>query len=240
MDPVTPAEIDPPANVLLVHEHQCETDICESLCHGVDSSADLRVSFADKQPERPDPDCVPGHVGLLTVGDVLLEETPDSASDFDAPVVVDTVRDPTDLAAIGVAVSRFCKHWADEDLGVCFDSLDSLLRHTPPKTVFEFTYVLATRLSSVDAYAHFHFDPRHHEDRVVSTFGTIFDAVVAEEGSEGSVPEATDDEVAALLAEWSETDEDGAAATDDTGEFVFEQAMAAEATDEDVARLLGR
>ena len=234
MEPATPSAIDPPANVLLVHETQCEPAVCPDLCHDTGATADLKVSFADNRPERPDPNAVTGRVGLLTVGDVLVADTAESARDFDERVVVDTVRDPTDLSGIGVAVSRFCKHWSDEQLTVCFDSLDALLRSTPPKDVFQFAHVLTNRLSSVDAYAHFHFDPTRHDDRVVSTFGEIFDAVVAEEGSEESLPEATDEEVADLLAAWTEEAHDGSA-----GEFEFADEPSTEATDEDIARLLG-
>jgi len=100
------------------------------------------------------------------------------------------VTDPTDLSAIGVAVSRFCKHWDETggEITVCFDSLDALLRHSSPKEVFQFAHVLTNRLSSVDAYAHFHFDPTRHEDRVVSTFGTVFDAVVADDDTDEVAP----------------------------------------------------
>ena len=236
MEPETPAAIDPPANVLLVHATQCESAACDELCHDTGATADLRISFADRRPDRPDPDAVSGKVGLLTVGDVLIEDTAESAADFRDSVVVDTVRDPTDLSAIGVAVSRFCKHWSDDRLTVCFDSLDALLRSTPAKDVFQFAHVLTNRLASVGAYAHFHFDPTRHEDRVVSTFGTLFDAVVAEEGSEESLPEATDEEVADLLAAWN----DGVDDSTTTGGFEFESELepSTEATDEDIARML--
>lgn len=232
MEPEPPAAIEPPANVLLVHETQCEPAACADLCHDTGATADLRVSFADDLPDRPDPAAIAGKVGLLTVGDVLIEDTAESAADFDEPVVVDTVCDPTDLSAIGVAVSRFCKHWSDERLTVCFDSLDALLRSTPPKDVFQFAHVLTNRLSSVDAYAHFHFDPTRHDDRVVSTFGTIFDAVVADEDAEESLSEATDEEVAELLAAWTDAA--------DEAEGGVKSEPSTEATDEDIARLLGR
>lgn len=231
MNPTTPAAIEPPANVLLVHANECESDACDALCHDTGATADLVVTFADNQPERPDPGDVEGRLGLLTIGDVLIADTAESAADFDDPVVVDSVRDPTDLSEIGVGVSRFCKHWSDEQLTVCFDSLDALLRHTSPKKVFQFAHVLTNRLSSVDAYAHFHFDPTRHDDRVVSTFGEIFDAVVAEDGSEESLPEATDEEVADLLAAWNDGSE---------GAFDFAPAPSTEATDEDIARILGK
>jgi len=227
MDPTTPAALDPPATVLLVHPKRTTPDACEELCYDGEA-AHLAVTFADEPPNCPDAEAVDGPFGQLTVGDVLTDGD-ESEPDFSQPIVTDSVTDPTDLAAIGVAVSRFCKRWddADEEISVCFDSLDALLRHTSPTEVFQFTHVLANRFESVDAYAHFHFDPTHYEDRVVSTFGTIFDAVIAEDTDE-SLPEATDEDVAALLAEWDEASD---AETDlDT---------ITEATDEDIERILG-
>ncbi|OAQ53312.1 hypothetical protein HTG_07485 [Natrinema mahii] len=231
MDPLTPAAIDPPANVLLVHSDCDESDACEQLCHDGDETARLTVTFADETPEPPDPDDVDGKRGLLTIGNVLADSGTESPPDFGASVVTDSVTDPTDLSEIGVAVSRFCKHWseADEDIAVCFDSLDALLRHTSPEEVFQFAHVLTNRLANVGAYAHFHFDPTRHEDRVVSTFGAIFDEVVADDDTDESLPEATDEEVADLLAEWD------AEASDD-----LEPEADSEATDEEIARTLGR
>lgn len=233
MEPTTPAAIDPPANVLLVHSRHEEPDACDELCRDDGGTAHLTVTFADEEPDPPDEETVDGKLGLLTVGNVLTDDGADSAPEFTEPVVSDTVTDPTDLSEIGVAVSRFCKHWDenDEAITVCFDSLDALLRHTSPKDVFQFTHVLTNRLSSVDSYAHCHFDPTRHEDRVVSTFGTIFDSVVVADDADDTLPEATDEEVASLLAEWE--DESALALTPDPESV-------SEATDEEIAQTLGK
>ena len=227
MDPTTPAAIDPPANVLLVHPKRTTPDACEELSYDGDT-AHLAVTFADETPNCPNEAEIDGPFGQLTVGNVLTDSD-EPEPDFSRPIVTDSVTDPTDLSAIGVAVSRFCERWDDtgEDISVCFDSLDALLRHTSPMEVFQFTHVLTNRFASVDAYAHFHFDPTHYEDRVVSTFGTIFDAVVAEDTDE-SLPEATDEDVAALLDEW-----------DATSDTETEPDTVTEATDEEIARILG-
>lgn len=230
MDTTMPAAIDPPANVLLVHSERAAPNACGELCYDDSHTAHLAVTFADEEPDCPDKGAIDGPLGQLTIGDMLTDAVDESEPDFTRPIVTDSVTDPTDLSAIGVSISRFCKHWDDagEEITVCFDALDPLLRHTSPKAVFQFTHVLANRLSSVDAYAHFHFDPTRHEDRVVSTFGTIFDVVVADDETDESLPEATDEDVAALLAEWDEAATTGAGSNGET-----------EATDDDVARLLG-
>jgi len=227
MNPTSPAAIESPATVLLVHPRQTVPDACEELC-GDDETAHLAVTFADAEPTCSTA-AIDGQFGQLTIGNVLTDATDESTPDFTQSVVTDSILDPTDLTAIGIAVSRFCEHWGDTDkkLTVCFDSLDALLRHTPPADIFQFTHVLANRLASVDADAHFHFDPTHHEDRVVSTFGAIFDAVVVADYDE-SLPEATDEDIAALLDEW-----------DAASDIETKPDTATEATDEEIARILG-
>ncbi|WP_121744307.1 DUF7504 family protein [Natronorubrum halophilum] len=232
MEPRIPAEIEPPANVLLVDANAREPNACTERCYETDSTAALTVSFVDDQLEQPDPDEVDGRVGLLTIGNDLLDERADSDPDFADSVVVDSVCDPTDLSEIGIAVSRFCEHWFDdgEQISVCFESLDALIRYRSPKEVFQFTRILLGRLESVDADAHVHFDPSRHEDRLVSAFGSVFDAVIVDENADRSLPEATDEEVEELLAAWSEASENG---------LGLEADPSTEATDEEIARILG-
>ncbi|WP_222915023.1 hypothetical protein [Natrinema sp. SYSU A 869] len=233
MEPSTPAAIDPPANVLLVHPRHEEPATCEDLCHDSGGTAHLTVTFADEEPDRPDAETVDGTLGLLTVGNVPTGDDAESVPNFTEPIVTDTVTDPTDLSEIGVSISRFCKYWAEdgEDITVCVDSLDALLRHASPEDVFQFAHVLTNRLSSVDSYAHCHFDPTRHEDRVVSTFGTIFDDVVADaDGTDDSNGEATDEDVASLLAEWEGEPTELESGSDPV----------TEATDEEIAQTLGK
>ncbi len=226
METTPPAEIEPPANVLVVQSLRNGSTDCHGLYHET-GTATLTITFDDTQIEQPFP-VTDETLGFLVIGDVLSES--ENGFETVSPIMTESIADPTDLAAIGVAVSRFCKHWDEEAaLTVCFDSLDNLLRHTAPKTVFQFTHVLLNRLAGVDAYAHFHFDPTHHDDRVASTFGTIFDAVVTDDTTRNSLPQATDDEVAALLSEWDEDSIDDELAS----------SSVTEATDEEIANLLG-
>ena len=232
MDLCTPEAIDPPANVLVVHPSDGTSEACECLSRPSNEVAELRVTFSDELPHRPTDEDAPNKFGVISVGDVLRAARADSGPDFSAPVAVDAIEDPTDLSAIGVSISRFCEFWGQgpEQIVVCFDSIDALLRGSEPKTVFEFCYMLNTRLSSVDAVAHFHLDPARHEDRIVATFGRIFDELVADDVSQDPTPEATDEDVARVLEEW---DRDlNAEVTHSNGRFT-------EATDEDVARLFG-
>ena len=241
MEPTTPDSISPPTNVLLVHTGCHEPDACERLRTIDTETVELRVSFSSDTTEQPHGAGNPSKMGLISVGDVIRSASADTDREpnFTSPIAVETVDDPRDLASIGLAVSRFCEHWAtdDEQFTVCFRSLDAALRHSSPNAVFRFMHILVDRLSSVDAHAHVHFDPSAFDDRTVATFRTIFDAVVCDESVDGSLPEATDDEVATVLEEWIET-EDG---TDDSAEdslFLDVSRPASEATDDEIAQLL--
>lgn len=241
MQPTTPDSISPPANVLLVHTGCHEPDACEQLRTTGTETVELRVSFSSDTTDRPHSAGTPSKLGLISVGDVLRSASADTSGEtnFNAPIAVDTVDDPGDLASIGLAVSRFCEHWAtgDEQFTVCVRSLDAALRHSSPKAVFRFLHILVDRLSSVDAHAHVHFDPSAFDDRTVATFRTIFDAVVCDESVDGSLPEATDDEVATVLEEWTES-EDGTDSSAEDSLFLDVSRPASEATDDEIAQLL--
>lgn len=239
MDPSLPESVSPPSNVLLVHRANTTADACQSLCqheHG-NQTAELRVTFSSDGLEKS----LHGHqepakMGVISVGDVLRAATAERTTggtggepDFTGDVVLDAIADPTDLSEIGVSVSRFCEQWGSNyQLTVCFQSLDALLNHAPPKTVFQFIHVVTNRLSSVNALAHFHLDPSAHDDRIVSTFGSIFEAVVVDDSVRSDVPQATDEDIAELLGEWD----------DPTDWPTVEATVGKEATDDDVARLL--
>lgn len=263
MEPTTPDTIEPPANVLLVHTGCSEPNACQYLRDGDEETAELRVSFSNEQANRPRGGET--RLGLLSIGDVLRSTSEGRATDsstgptgtdtntgtvgpsFAGPIAVDTIDDPRDLSAIGLSISRFCEHWVSNDgierITVCFRSLDTAISYTSPKKVFQFAHVLTNRLSSVGATAHFHFDPTTHDDRIVATFGSIFDEVVCDDSVDGSPSEATDDEVAAVLEEWGEdvntvsTSGSSSGSGSNTG-FETPTTPSSEATDEDIARLL--
>lgn len=253
MEPTTPDAIDPPANVLLVHTGCDEPDACQHLRDSGEETAELRVTFSNDPTNRTRGDETPAKLGLISIGDILRSASAESEAetgptagtgpDFGGPVAVDTVDDPRDLSAIGLSISYFCEHWASNDeidrITVCFRSLDTAISYTSPKSVFQFAHILANRLSSVGATAHFHFDPTTYDDRIVATFGSIFDEVVCDDLAGNSLPEATDDEVAAVLEEWGE-DVSAVSNSKSKTEFETPTTPTAEATDEDIARLLER
>ena len=200
------------ANVLIT-DVSTDDGTCADLLKTPDSStrAELTVSLPEAQAEQTGfgstTTTQPARKGIISVGDVL-RSAATNAPDFDAPVPMDAVPEPSDLQSIGTAVSRFCEHWSDAgyDIVVCFDSLTELLEHTDTEAVFQFCHVLNSRLSSVDALAHFHLEPSEHADETVATFQSIFDETVGETTGADVIDvyaEATDDDVAALTDGWS-------------------------------------
>jgi len=226
----TLASVEPPSNVLVVGHDRETVPACTDPRTPDGRVAKLRVSFTEEKPPTGDSETKPAVMGIIAVGDVLRATTADQNPDYTAPFVVDAVDDPTDISALGIRISAFCEAWdGDYQIRVCFDSLDRLLRHAEHEQAFHFTYVLGKRLTDVGALAHFHFDPTGHDERTLSTFGTIFDEVIIDDGSDLEVPEATDEEVASMLStidngpEWSSVPPH----------------VTEEATDDEIARLLG-
>ena len=226
----TLASVEPPSNVLVVANCRGTAPACTDPPSAGGPLAELRVTFADEEPPAGDPETNSAVMGIIAVGDVLRAAAADNTPDYTAPFVIDAVDDPTDLSALGVRISAFCEAWdGDYQIRVCFDSLDRLLRHAEHEQAFHFTYVLAKRLTDVGALAHFHFDPTGHDERTLSTFGTIFDDVIIDDGFDLEVPEATDKEVASMLS----TIDNGTERSSEPPR------VAEEATDDEIARLLG-
>ena len=232
MDPISADEATPPMNVLLLHSRYADPDGCQELCQVDGPSAELHVSFASDDPKVPSNPDTQRRLGLLSIGDVIRAAQADGGPDFSGPVAVDAVPDPTDLAAIGVSISQFCEQWSGngEQIVVCFNSLDSLLRNTESKTIFEFTYYLNQRLASVGALGHYHLDPSRHEDRIVAAFGDIFDEVVVDDSVEMSLPEASQEEVAELLEDLG---------SPDSPEFDWQTGPVEEASQNEIEELFG-
>ena len=124
----------------------------------------------------------PAQISIITVRDV-----PRSAAGRGSgrkrpteQIRVDTVADPEDLTTLGRRISDQLSEWdlADEQPVVCFRSLTALLETTDLECVFRFLHILIGRLSSAGSIAHFHLDPRAHDDETVHTLRPLFDAVL--------------------------------------------------------------
>jgi hypothetical protein len=188
------------------------------------------VGFGDHDRTQP------ARRGLISVGDRMRSAAASDEPAFGGAIAQDAIADPSNLQRLGTSMSEFCQRWDGEgyEIRVCFHSLTALLEHASPDVVFQFCHVLAKRLSSVDADAHFHVDPAEHSRELLETFESIFDATV-DEGPATSVDddgpsgddaidgddaingddaagdddatasgEATDDDVHAVADEWGD------------------------------------
>lgn len=94
---------------------------------------------------------------------------------------------PNDLTQLGIAVTEQLQEWADGNRRavVCFDSLTALLQYSDRDAAYEFLHVVTGRIRSVDAVAHFHFDPSAHDDQTFAQVATLMDAVVEVDDGDG-------------------------------------------------------
>jgi hypothetical protein len=124
----------------------------------------------------------PAHISIITVGDFTRSAASRGSEDRRPidQVRVDTVTDPDDLTMLGLRISDQVSEWdlVDEQPVVCFRSLTALLETTDLERVFRFLHILLGRLSSTGAIAHFHLDPRAHDDETVDTLRPLFDTVL--------------------------------------------------------------
>jgi hypothetical protein len=198
LDPKTEAVLElagDAANVLLTGPAGCPAD--ESLCSRlvaarsetpvsilvitVSETPSQRLSVLQSYLETP--------VERTAVVDVRNYDRSTTYDQYDGPVDVRPVSSPQDLRRIGIVASRILSEWEDTPgpTTVCLHSLSDLLALTDDRQrLFRFLHVLRGRIQSADARAHYHFDPSRHDDEVVRTFESLFDAVLAFE-ADGSV-----------------------------------------------------
>lgn len=204
---------------------------------------ELRVAYGGRGKETVrGTDGGPVRRGVVAVGDGVRSSAADGGPDFSGAVAVDAVADPGDLQGVGVSISAFLDQWDDLDrILLCFDSLTDLLAHAPPDVALRFVRTLADRLESAGVVAHFHLDPTAHDESVVDTFGTVFDAVERVDSpggassDDGSFEEASDEEVLETLGE---IDGEGLTVVESDGRPTANPRSVDEASDEDIARAL--
>lgn len=113
----------------------------------------------------------------------VLDATPQSTiaeqTGSDPNVTVETVSSPSNLTDVGVALDKLCS--ALESSGgrpVCWlPSLTALLQYVDRQRAYRFLNAMSNRLTSVDAFAHYHLEGAH-DDQTVDTFASLVDAVV--------------------------------------------------------------
>lgn len=104
-------------------------------------------------------------------------------------ISVGTVESPDDLTGLGIAVGGQLKRWADtpESVLLTLNSMTVLLQYVELKRVFRFLHVLVNRVKAAGAVGHYHMDPAAHDEQVVETLASVFDAVVRYEDGEWQI-----------------------------------------------------
>ena len=179
--------VGPGSNVLvLAPVMDADTSaVCSDLLHVEQPSEEavLLVTFTQGADVRVEAfrEHADGKPADLHVVDVSGETRSSSDEPSHVPGrVVDVVSSPTDLTGIGIAINEQLGEWAPGDLQVvlCFHTLTTLLQYASEDRVFQFLHVLTSRVSSIDAVAHYHLDPVAVDDRTVHTLMQLFDVVV--------------------------------------------------------------
>lgn len=123
---------------------------------------------------------------FIDVGQTTRSAPAQRLSTLFGPVTIDTVRSPTDLTGLGIAISDQLEAWRRDgnQIVVCFHSLTVLLQYVDVERAFRFLRELTEWMNTVDAVAHYHLDPDAHDEQTLDALVPLFDAVirVAEDG----------------------------------------------------------
>ena len=103
------------------------------------------------------------------------------------PGAVACVESPTDLTGLGIKVGNYLESHGGSDTLVTFDSLTMLLQYVERERAFRFLHVLGDRVEEADAVAHYHTDPKAHDEQEIATLSSLFDAVARFEDGEWQI-----------------------------------------------------
>ena len=122
-------------------------------------------------------------------GIVCVDESARSSGDGSevGPGAVATVESPTDLTGLGITVGNYLESNGGSDTIVTFDSLTMLLQYVERERAFRFLGVLGNRVEEADAVAHYHMDPKAHDNQEMATLSSLFDAVARFDDGEWNV-----------------------------------------------------
>jgi len=125
----------------------------------------------------------PDRCGIICVG----ETTRSSGDGGMSPGAVACVDDPMDLTGVGLKMGRYLETHGRAETVVSFDSVTVLLQYVDTRRAFRFLHAIGNRVRAVDATAHYHVDPNAHEDRMLATLSSLFDAVARFDDGEWNV-----------------------------------------------------
>jgi hypothetical protein len=138
-----------------------------------DSPADRYLHFEDRVGEHPEATAVVP-VGAGGVSGARGPEPP--RDDY----TVTPMSDPGDLTGLAMVTNEWLCRWASDPspLTLCFDSLSILLQYADADRVYRFVHTLTGHLAGYGASAHFHMDPKAHDEATVARLSGLVDTVV--------------------------------------------------------------
>lgn len=99
---------------------------------------------------------------------------------FDPTPRFTSLDDPKNLTDLGVELLESLQAWeANENKTVvCFHSLTALLQHVSTEQAYQFLHPFTSKVREFEATAHYHLNPRAHDEREVEQLATLFDSVI--------------------------------------------------------------
>lgn len=139
------------------------------------------IDRVDRTPER---------LGVVGVGPVERPLDGDGRTTANGRDVLTVVRDPADIAGLGITLSLYLDDWAADDAPTLLDfhSVTAMLDHVDTEVAFRFFHVLTRRLEKTGTSGQFHLDPAVHGETTVRTLEPVFDTVVERDEPSDSIP----------------------------------------------------
>lgn len=90
-----------------------------------------------------------------------------------------SLENPKNLTRLGVELMEALQAWegSDRETVACFHSITALLQHVSTEQAYQFLHPFTAKVREFGATAHYHLDPRAHDERDVARLETLFDGV---------------------------------------------------------------
>lgn len=127
-----------------------------------------------------------GELAVLGAGEFARSAASAGAAPTPLPGVgtVESLGDPTDLAAMAERVRAHLRRWRDRPRRtvLVFETVSDLLSHADARTAFDFLHVVTHQVRETDAAGAYFLDPDGADPETVRTLTGLFDAVVEPDG----------------------------------------------------------
>nr|WP_209309512.1 hypothetical protein [Halomicroarcula amylolytica] len=105
-----------------------------------------------------------------------------AASEVHGEVTIKPVLSATDLTSLGTLITNQLDTWqttvSDHQIVVCFQSVTDFLQYNSLQATKRFLTEVIKRCADTAAIAHFHMDPKAHDDQTIDALRPLFDVVL--------------------------------------------------------------